>query len=153
MKINEINSQKYISGVQQDTGKKEPVQKQQAKNGKDEILISFQGKKLSHSKRLLQIAKEKLKSVPDIRLDKIEASVQKIEAGEYSKPEAVGSIAESLLQKPEFQAIVQQKAQNKIIPSDRVQEIRNKMTSDFYAKPEVVDQIAQKIIADFKQGA
>jgi len=152
MKINEINSQKYIANISQNAAKKEPVVKKQAANGKDEIQLSLKGKQLSHSKHLLRLAKEKLKSIPDVRYDKIEKAVKNIQEGKYNRPEVVQKIAANLIQTPDFQEIVQQKVQNKIIPSEKVQEIRTKMDSGFYSTPEVVNKVAQKIIQDFGEG-
>ena len=152
MKINEINSQKYVSEISKNIVKKEPLAKQHISNGKDEIQLSLKGKQLSQSKRLLKIAKAKLKDIPDVRFDKIESAVKNIRNGKHSSSEVVGKIADSLLQKPEFQEIIQQKGQKNIIPTEKVQEIKAKMDSDFYSKPEIVDKIARNILKDFSSG-
>jgi len=152
MKINEINSQKYISNVSQHAAKKEPIIKKQAPNGKDEIQLSLKGKQLSQSKHFLRVAKEKLKDIPDVRFYKIEEAVKNIHEGKYDHPEVVEKIANTLIQQPDFREIVQQKVQGKIFPSEKIQEIRAKMDSGFYSTPEVVDKIAQKLLKDFEEG-
>ncbi|NOY77256.1 MAG: hypothetical protein GXO76_05235 [Calditrichaeota bacterium] len=150
MKINEINSQKYISNINQHAAKKEPVVKKQAPNGKDEIQLSLKGKQLSQSKHLLGIAKEKLKNIPDVRFDKIEEAVKNIQEGKYNQPEVVEKVAHAIIQQADFQEIIGQKAQSQTLSPERIQDIQTKMSSGFYSKPEVVDKIAQKILRDFE---
>lgn len=148
MKINEINSQKYISNITQHAANKESIIKKQAPNGKDEVQLSLKGKQLSQSKHLLKIAKEKLKNIPDVRFDKIETSIKNIHEGKYNRHEVVENIASTLMQKIDFKEIIQQKAQDKIISTEQVHGIRAKMSSGFYSTPEVVNTIAQKILKD-----
>jgi len=65
----------------------------------DKITISEEARQLQKATNGLQ---QKLEKMPDVRIDKIEAAVQRIKEGYYLSDEVAGKIADSLISRGKY---------------------------------------------------
>ncbi len=128
-------------------------------NIKDSVKISKAGKTLQKDKAGFLFAKKALSQVPDIRPDKVESALSKIENKYYNNYSAKEGLAKKLLDtdifKPELnknKVISGFKAELKNISDvrkNRLVEIRNRLKSNFYNRKDVIAKLSDKILKDF----
>jgi len=125
---------------------------------KDSVKISKAGKTLQKDKAEFLFAKKALSQVPDIRPDKVESAISKIENKYYNNYSAKESLAKKLLDteifKPELnenKVISGFKAELKgasDVRKNKLVEIRNRVKNNFYNRKDVIAKLSDKILKD-----
>ncbi|NQT34057.1 hypothetical protein HQ587_02610 [bacterium] len=96
--------------------------------------------------RAFQAAKLVLETIPDVRDDKIELALKRLEEGFYDRPEILAETVAGMIADPEANPSL------RTLTSEEIETIRNRIESGYYGKEEIRNIIASGIIDDALEG-
>ena len=132
-----------------------PTQKSSI-NIKDTVKISKSGKSLQKNKAEFLFAKKALSQIPDIREDKVKATLSKIESNYFDNLSVKGELSKKILGSGIFdvelygnRVISKSKTGLKNVPDireNKINEIREKLKSNFYSRKDIISQLSDRIL-------
>ncbi|NVM04888.1 MAG: flagellar biosynthesis anti-sigma factor FlgM [Candidatus Helarchaeota archaeon] len=125
---------------------------------KDTVVISKKGKALQKDKVEFLVAKKALSEIPDVRQEKIQSALSKIETNFYNNPGVKEDLSKMLLASVLFNTEIlgnriasKYKTELKRTPNireEKVNKIGEKIKNSFYNSKKAISELSEKILRD-----
>jgi len=122
----------------------------------DKVQISSEAKALQNKEVLFQIAKEALKTVPNVRLEKVQQARTRIEQNFYSGQNIVSKLTDSIMKSGEFSissnlSSIARRYLKQVSPvrENKISDVNLKIKQGFYSQASVTNELAEKLLQEF----
>ena len=126
----------------------------------DQVRISKEARALQKSDSELNVARTALQQVPNVRADRVADARKALQSGRYNTPEVTSRISERLLEGGIAGRLT---GNTKVTPlaarirentsplgENRLNQLRDRISSNFYARREVTQNLAQRLLRNFQ---